>query len=419
MRPGYADLKLKMRSVDRRMFTLLMIVFVQMFGASMVHPILPLYAQSAFNMKAEVITLLLTAFFAAQFVAGPFIGGLSDRRGRLPVLIFSQLGTVIAFLMIGFAQSAVVLFLARILDGITGGNIVVAQAYVTDIVPEDRRTVALGYVMAAFGLGFAVGPAVGGILASAFGPQIPFVFAAIAAAGTVVLTHFTLEESLSHDDRQRNRKNDAPRLRPMALMRNVPLVAVLSVSFFARFGMGLLIATLALFAEAVLFSGQSFSSVSLGVGVMLMMVGIGQIITQVILLPAALNYFSDTLIVLMGAAARALSMFLLALAVEPLFGTASVVIFAVGSGLLIPPLQSLLTKTVPVELRGAIFGVYQSVMSLAVILSTAIAGLLFAADPTIPNWVGGALSCISLVPGLLLWKWARRNGRMPAAQLAG
>lgn len=411
-------MKLKKRPVDRRMFTILMIVFVQMFGASMVHPILPLYAQSAFNMNAEVITLLLTAFFAAQFVAGPFIGRLSDRRGRLPVLIISQIGTVVAFLMIGFAQSAIVLFLARILDGVTGGNIVVAQAYMTDIVPENRRTVALGYVMAAFGLGFAVGPAVGGILASAFGPQIPFVFAAIAAAGTVVLTRFTLEESLSHDERQRNRKSDAARLRPTALMTNVPLIAVLSVSFFARFGMGLLIATLALFAEAVLFSGQSFSSVSLGVGAMLMMVGIGQIITQVILLPAALNHFGDTSIVLMGAAARALSMFLLALAVEPLFGTLSVVIFAVGSGLLIPPLQSLLTKTVPVELRGAILGIYHSVMSLGVILSTAIAGLLFAADPTIPNWVGGALSCISLVPGLLLWNWARRNGRMAAARFA-
>ncbi len=409
---------LKTPSVDRRLFTILMIVFVQMLGASMAFPILPLYAQSDFNMSAEVITLLLTAFFAAQFVAGPFIGRLSDQHGRLPVLIFSQIGTVFAFLMLAVAQSASVLFLARILDGATGGNIVVAQAYVTDIAPAERRTVSLGYVLAALGLGFAIGPAAGGILASAFGPQVPFVIAAVAAAGTVVLTHLTLEESLSLADRQRNRSSDAAKLRPTAMMTNGPLVAVLSVSFFARFGMGLLIATLPLFAEAVLFAGQSFSAVSLGVGAMLMVMGIGQIITQVVLLPAALRYFGDSSIVIMGAAARALSLFLLALAIEPVLGTVSVVIFALGSGLLIPPLQTLLTNTVPVELRGAILGLNQSVMSLGVILSTAIAGLLFAADPALPNWVGAALSCISLVPGLLLWNWSRKNGQLRSAQFA-
>ena len=392
------------------MFTILMIVFVQMVGTAMVHPILPLYAQEEFNMSANVITLLLTAFFAAQFFAGPFIGRLSDRRGRLPILIISQVGTVIAFLMIGFAQSVAVLFLARILDGVTGGNIIVAQAYVTDVVPERQRTVALGYVLAAFGLGFAIGPAVGGILASAFGPQIPFVFAAVAAAGTVILTYCTLEESLSLEDRVRNSKSEAARLNPVELVSNVPLMAVLSTSFIARFGMGLMIATLALFAEKVLFAGQEFAAVSLGVGMMLMTVGIGQLLTQVVLLPAALRHFSDPFIVLLGASSRALSMFLLAVATEPLFGTGSVVIFAVGSGLLLPPLQSLLTKTVARELRGAILGVYQSVMNLGVILSTAIAGTLFALDPTLPNWVGGALFCVSLLPSAFLWYWVRSNG---------
>ena len=127
---------------DRRLLTILLIVFVQMIGTAMVNPILPLYAQSEFSLSPEVITLLLTAFFAAQFVAGPFIGRLSDRRGRLPVLLLSQVGTVIAFLMIGFAQSAVLLFFARVLDGVTGGNIIVAQAYVTDIMPEGKRTQA-------------------------------------------------------------------------------------------------------------------------------------------------------------------------------------------------------------------------------------------------------------------------------------
>ena len=254
------ELKFRSGTFDRRLLTILLIVFVQMVGTSMVHPILPLYAQSEFDMDAQVITLLITAFFAAQFLAGPFIGRLSDQRGRLPILLISQIGTVIAFLMIGFAQSAAVLFIARVLDGVTGGNIVVAQAYVTDIMPEKRRTEALGYTMAAFGMGFIVGPAAGGILASRFGPQVPFLFAAGAALVTVILTWLTLEESLSHKEKSRNRENKRARLRPADVVRNVALMSVLVISFLSRFGMGLLIGTFALFAEAVLFRSHDFAT---------------------------------------------------------------------------------------------------------------------------------------------------------------
>ena len=293
-------MKFKSIAFDRRLLTILLIVFVQMIGASMVHPILPLYAQSEFNMAPEAITLLLTAFFGAQFLAGPFIGRLSDRRGRLPVLIVSQIGTVIAFLMIGLAQSVAQLFFARLLDGVTGGNIVVALAYVTDIMPEGKRTQALGYVMAAFGLGFVVGPALGGVLASFFGPQTPFLFAAAAALVTVALTGLTLEETLSAAQQARNRNDMRARLSPAALASNVPLVAVLIVTFVGRFGFGLLIGTFALFAEKVLFAGYDFADVTLRVGLLLMLVGIGQFFTQIVLLPAALRRFDDPAIVLAG-----------------------------------------------------------------------------------------------------------------------
>ena len=389
-----------------------------MVGASMVNPILPLYAQSEFNLDEEIITLLLTAFFAAQFLAGPFIGRLSDRRGRLPVLLISQVGTVIAFLMIGFAQSVTVLFLARILDGITGGNIIVAQAYVTDIMPEEKRTQALGYVMAAFGLGFIIGPAVGGLLASQVGPQMPFLFAAAAALITVMLTWFTLEETISQKEQAHNRDSRRARMNPSELMRNVPLLAVLSISFVSQFGFGLLIGTFALFAEAVLFAGYDFAAVSLGVGLMLMVVGIGQFFTQIFILPAMLKRYSDPLIAILGAGSRGLSMFLLAVATEPVFGTGSIVIFALGSGLLLPPLQSLVTKTVIKELRGGVLGLYQSVMSLGVIISTAVSGALFALDPTVPNWLGGILFCLSILPGIFLWRWAHNDEKRKGARLA-
>ncbi len=394
-------------ALDRRLLTILLIVLVQMVGTSMVNPILPLYAQSEFDMTPDVITLLLTAFFTAQFIAGPFIGRWSDRHGRIPVLLISQLGTVIAFLMIGFAQSTAVLFIARVLDGVTGGNIIVAQAYVTDIMPENRRTQALGYVMAAFGLGFVVGPAVGGLLASQLGPSVPFLFAALAALVTVILTWFTLEETLSQSEQARNRESNQASLNPLQLLRNSPLMAVLAVSFVGRFAFGLLIATFALFAEKVIFASADFAAVSLGVGLMLMFVGVGQFFTQIVILPAALKRISDPLIVMLGAGSRALGMFIFALATEPTLGSLSMIFIAVGSGLLLPALQSLVTKTVPPALRGAILGVQQSVMSLGVIISTGVSGALFTLDPVVPNWIGGLLYLLSLAPALYLWQWVR------------
>lgn len=402
----------RLRAMDRRLFTILMIVFVQMVGASMVNPILPLYAQSEFNLKPQVITLLLTAFFAAQFIAGPFIGRLSDQRGRLPILIISQVGTVIAFLMIGLAQSVEILFIARILDGITGGNIIVAQAYVTDIMPEHRRTQALGYIMAAFGVGFIVGPALGGVLAGIFGPQIPFLFAAFAAFLTVVLTYFTLEETITPEIQSRNRSSKRASMNFIEMLTNVPIVSVLVVAFITQFGFGLLIGIFPLYSEAVLFPGYDQSLISFAVGLVLAVFGFAQLITQIFVLPRMLKQYSDPMIVIVGLAFRSVGMFVFAIALIPLIGGVAAVFSAVGGGLLMPPLTSLITKTVVPELRGAILGVYQSVTSLAVIFSTALSGVLFAIDPTIPFWVGGGLSCLSLLPAIFLWNWSQTHQTM-------
>ena len=149
----------KFKNADRRLLTILLIVFVQMLGASMIMPVLPLYAQRRFALAPEVITLLFSAFFAAQFIAGPYIGRLSDNYGRLPVLIISQIGTVVSFVMIALGQSVGILFLARILDGITGGNIIVARAYVTDVTPPEKRTQQATWSISPVGTGRLSGKA--------------------------------------------------------------------------------------------------------------------------------------------------------------------------------------------------------------------------------------------------------------------
>jgi len=290
--------------MDRRLFTILMIVFVQMLGTAMIMPILPLYALEAFDMSPQVITLLGTSFFVAQFIAGPYLGRLSDTRGRVPILIISQIGTAVSFIMLALAPSTAFLFLARILDGITGGNIIVAQAYVTDITPREKRTEALGYIFAVFGIGFIIGPALGGLLAAAFGPRIPYLFAAGAAILVVILTRLTLEETVSPEQQEINRDFKKEGINIREVLSNTPLVLILIIVFLAQFGLGLLQSTFALYGDAVLFNDYSTKAVALGIGLLLAVFGLSQFTTQVLLLRPALRRFGEYRLIIIGNVGR-------------------------------------------------------------------------------------------------------------------
>ncbi|MBK8986862.1 MAG: MFS transporter [Chloroflexi bacterium] len=408
----------KLKTIDRRLLTVLLIVFVQMLGAAMIMPILPLYAQRAFGMSPQTITLLATSFFAAQFIAGPYLGRLSDKVGRLPVLIISQVGTAVSFLMLALAPSVAFLFVARILDGITGGNIIVAQAYITDITPREKRTQSLGYIFAVFGLGFIFGPALGGILSALFGPRIPYIFAAIAAAIVVLLTWFTLDETLSPEQREANRHFNKQSVGFAAIMRNSSLLLILLIAFVGQFGMGLLQSTFALFGEAVLFAGYNERMVNLGIGVLLTIVGMGQFLTQVFLLPRALKKYDEAWVLIIGLASRTLGLLIFAALSTPLLGGAAALLFAMGVGLMMPPLQSLATITVADELRGGVLGVYQSTVSLSTIVSTAVAGTIFALNPNSPYWLGAALSLVVIFPALVLVRRTGAGRRKPTAAAA-
>lgn len=400
------------RNMDRRLLTILLIVFVGIAGGSLILPILPLYAQSQFHMSPAVITLLNASFFAAQFVAGPYLGRLSDRHGRLPVLIVSQIGTAISFIMLAFAPSVAWLFAARILDGITGGNIIVAQAYVTDVTPREQRTQALGYIFAVFGLGFIIGPALGGLLSAAYGARVPYLVAAVAAILTVVLTWFTLSETLTPEQRMASRTMGRNGLSLTAILGNYPLLLILGLAFFGQFAFGLFQGTFALYSKAILFQGYSAEAVSLGVGLLLAAVGVGQLITQTLLLRPLLRRYGEAWLVVIGTTARMLGLLIFAVITTPWLGAFGSLFFAMGMGLLMPALQSLATSAVPDNVRGGVLGIYQSTTSLAIIISTAIAGVIFAYYPTLPYWLGTLLSLILIVPALWL---VRRTAAAKAA----
>jgi DHA1 family tetracycline resistance protein-like MFS transporter len=390
--------------MDRRLFTILMIVFVQMLGTAMILPILPLYAKDAFAMSPEVITLLSTSFFAAQFIAGPILGRMSDTRGRVPILIISQIGTAVSFVMLAVAPNVAFLFFARILDGITGGNIIVAQAYVTDITPRERRTEALGYIFAVFGIGFVVGPAFGSLLAAVFGPRIPYIFAAGAAMLVVILTRLTLKETLSPEQQEINRSYKKEGVRILDVIKNAPLMLILVTVFLAQFGLGLLQSTFALYGDAVLFKDYSAKAVMIGIGLILAVFGLSQFITQAALLRPALKRFGEYRLIIFGNIGRVIASFIFAVILSPWLGAFGAVLYAVGSGFMMPSLQSLTTGTVDDNLRGGILGIYQSSISLSTIFSTAIAGVIFAASATLPYWIGGGLGLLAFIPALVLMK---------------
>src|SRR5947209_14079664 len=151
-------------SVTRPLFVIFLTIFVNLIGFGIIIPLLPFYAES-FGASPVVIGLLFAVFSVCQLVAAPALGDLSDKYGRRPVLIFSLAGTVVSFVMLAVAHSITMLFLARIVDGLSGGNISTARAYVADITEPKDRARAYGIIGAAFGLGFILGPALSGILA--------------------------------------------------------------------------------------------------------------------------------------------------------------------------------------------------------------------------------------------------------------
>lgn len=402
-----------LKTLDKRLTTILLIVFVQMVGASLILPILPLYALGEFGLSPQAITLLAASFFAAQFLAGPYLGRLSDKVGRVPILLISQLGTVIAFVALGAAPAAWVLYAARILDGITGGNIIVAQAYVTDITPSERRSEALGLILAAFGIAFFVGPAIGGFASQAFGPRVPYYLAAVAAAITLLLTWFTLDET--HDEAERAARAAAGhKLTPRLVLSNVSTMLSLSLGFLSMFVLGLVIAVFALFGEAVLFSDWDPETVGLGVGLILTGVGLSQFLTQTLLIRPALMRFGELRLIQIGILVRAVGLSTIAFTTSPIVAAAGSALFACGMGLTTPPTQSAATKTVADALRGGILGLYQSVSSLGTIISTAIGGVLFAIDPFLAFRVGAVLAFLALIPAVAL---QRSFEQVPAESL--
>ncbi len=413
---GGLQLGAMLKNVDRRLLTILLVIFVQIVGASMVVPILPLYAESQFDMSPRTITLLIGTFFAAQLVAGPAIGRWSDRVGRVPVLLVSQIGTVISCVMLAYAPSVGWLFASRVLDGVTGGNIIVARAYVVDVTEPEKRTQSLAYISAAFGLGFIIGPGLGGILSSAFGIRVPYLAAAVAATLVVVLTWLTLNESLTPEIRARNAKGKGATIGLGDIGRNRTLLQILSAAFLGQFSLGVLQTTFALYIVGTMLVGYTESAANLGVGLMFAFFGLSQVFTQAFAVPRIIARLRDAQMAMLGMVFRCLGLVMLSVITSPYVALIAIGVMAFGIGTSMPSLNSLATTSVSDDVRGGVQGVYQSTLNIAIIFSSMIAGLMFEIRPNLPLLLGAALAFIAifaLIP--LLRQTAPTQSKTPEA----
>jgi MFS transporter, DHA1 family, tetracycline resistance protein len=375
-----------------RLVVIFLIVFIDLVGFGMILPLLPFYAES-FGANAEIVGLLATAYAAAQFIGAPILGRLSDRFGRRPLLLVSVLGTAIGFVIMGLAGSLIVLFASRLLAGLTGGNISVAQAYITDVTDEKNRTKGLGMIGAAFGLGFIIGPALGGAM-SGGGYALPAFFAAGLAAFNLLAIFFVLPESLTPERRAEIARQQRPAFTPGALvaaLRRRTAGPLLHTRFFV----GLALAT---FQSIYALHAQSRLGLDArGTGYTLAYVGVIAVIVQGGGIGWLSARFSDARLILVAIVMGAIG--LLAWAFTPSVPILLVVLapIAVSTGILNTILNSALTKAVmPVEIGGTL-GLSAAVESLTRVFGPIIGGILLERIGTPAPGVFGAFLMITLV----------------------
>lgn len=389
-------------------FPIFMIVFVDVLGLGIIVPVMPLFAQNQLGATASQITLLTSIFFTAQFIAAPFLGRLSDRVGRRPVLIFSQAGTLVALLMNALAPTLAFLYVSRVIDGITGGNITVAQAYLADVTDEKNRTKGLGLISAAFSAGFIFGPAFGGLLAAQFGPRIPFFVAALMSLATILLSTFLLPESLPPERRKREHTaaNLTPKRSNWELMRIPSIAFILIVGFGTQVSFFSFQTTFVLWAEDFLFPNEPQAYVTQAVAIILTLIGICGVITQIWLVGPMVRRFGERHLVIGGNLARGIGFGLLA-AFPTLFMTiATIPLLSVGAGVALPSIVALLTFAAPTATRGGVIGLNQSANALGSILGPLIAGYLFdTVGPNAPMVAASAIMLVTVLLGLNLYRF--------------
>ena len=350
-------------------------VFIDLVGFGIVIPVLPFYAEgSIFNATPRTVGILFASYSIMQLIFSPILGRLSDRYGRRPVLLLSIIGTGIGFLMIGFAKSLWMLFAGRILDGITGGNISTAQAYIADVTTKEDRAKGMGLIGAAFGLGFIFGPAIGGIL-SRWGIHVPFFFAAGLCFANAILLFFRLPETVTPDHPARNLAAGGRGLGQLLQSLKQPRLGFVLVIYFL-----FIVAFSIMTTSFSLYTMFRFGYDAQHTGYLFAYVGLIAVIIQGGLIGRLVKRFGEFPLIIFGAFCFAISLFAVPFVGPAAGGLAALLIgggvFSMGNSLATPALTSIASKSVGPSEQGTVLGVTQSVASLARAVGPSLAAVL-------------------------------------------
>ena len=392
-----------------------LIVLIDLMGFGIIIPLLPFYVRDPESNPMKV-TLLFSVFSICQFIGAPLLGAISDRRGRKPVLVVSQLGSAAGYVLLGLATQIhwqwggmllFLVYLSRIIDGFTGGNISTAQAYISDVTTPQTRSRAMGLIGMAFGLGFSVGPFLGGVLGK-YSISLPAYVAGGFSLLAAVLTFVRLPES-----RGRKPVDVEAWLHPSQfapILRKSMLVQLLMMSFVTMAAFVMMESTIGIYLKGHYNYGQQ------QVGWFFGFVGLVILFVQGGIIRPIVKTVGDFPLAVLGPALVTVGMGVYAItAHSPLLWillTAGA-INATGRSCQQPTLSSLLARFSARDEQGIVFGLSNGLSSLARVFGPIIAGLTYPyLQNTGPFLTAGILSGIGAIWTAMLWK---QSNSMPAA----
>ncbi len=378
-------------------YLVLMTVFIDLLGFGIIIPLLPFYAEH-YGATPTVIGLLSSSYSLMQFLFVPFWGRLSDRIGRRPIILMSVFGSFISYLIFGFANSLAVLFISRLLAGFMGANISTAQAYIADTTTFEERAKFMGLIGASFGVGFMLGPMVGGMM-SRISTGAPGFLASGLSLVNVVLAYFMLPESLK-DKSKPVRKLRLLNIKAMREAFHRPAIGNLVLVFFFY-----TVAFSNLYVAFPLFTGYVFKYNAADNGYLFAYIGLIGILVQGGAIGRLVKRFGERALMVSGVV-----LLLAGLSFVPNAHTLSMLVIlitllAIGSALVTPSLTSLISKHAGSSEQGSVLGVSQSFSSLARVIGPFWGGFIIGtAGIAWPFYTGSIMLLAAL---FLAWRVPR------------